>query len=128
LSPTNSSGSVGILTLLALFICLSILRWYVSRDDQDLAIWGLELFSRIVRGDGCADDLKREMVLGRFSVQLAAMGHGERSTKFLEDTARACRVFGILVDRVGFVKVAPAASTIWGLGSRFDLDLALHVA
>jgi hypothetical protein len=35
---SNSSGSVGVLALLALFICLSILRWYVSRDNQDLAI------------------------------------------------------------------------------------------
>jgi hypothetical protein len=38
------------------------------------------------------------------------------------------RVFGILVHRAGFVEVAPAASTIWGLGSKFDLDIALHVA
>jgi hypothetical protein len=41
-----------------LFICLSILRWYIHKDDQDLAIYGLELFSQIVRGDGCAGDLK----------------------------------------------------------------------
>jgi hypothetical protein len=32
------------------------------------------------------------------------------------------------MDRAGFIEVAPAASTILGLGSRFDLDLALHVA
>jgi hypothetical protein len=38
LLPTNSSGSIGVLALLALFICLSILRWYICRDDQDLAI------------------------------------------------------------------------------------------
>jgi hypothetical protein len=37
LSP-DSSGGVGVLTLLALFICLSILWWYVCRNDQDLAI------------------------------------------------------------------------------------------
>jgi hypothetical protein len=35
---TNSSGSVGVLALLALFICFSVLRWYIRRDDQDLAI------------------------------------------------------------------------------------------
>jgi hypothetical protein len=61
-------------------------------------------------------------------VYLAAMGRSERSTKLLEGTALARRVFGILVDRAGFVEVAPAASTSWGLGSRFDLDLVLHVA
>jgi hypothetical protein len=38
LLPTNSSGSVGVLAFLALFICLSILRWYIYRDNQDLAI------------------------------------------------------------------------------------------
>jgi hypothetical protein len=42
--------------------------------------------------------------------------------------ALACCVFRILVDRVGFVKVVPAASTILCTGSRFDLDLVLHVA
>jgi hypothetical protein len=56
------------------------------------------------------------------------MGRSERSTKLLEDTALARLVFGILVDRAGFIEVAPASSTIWGLGSRFNLDLALHVA
>jgi hypothetical protein len=56
------------------------------------------------------------------------MGRSERLMKLLEDMALACRVFRILVDRAGFVEVAPAASTIWGLGFIFDLDLALHVA
>jgi hypothetical protein len=56
------------------------------------------------------------------------MGRSERSTKLLEDTALASRVFGILMDRAGFVEVTLAASTILGLGSRFNLDLALHVA
>jgi hypothetical protein len=44
-----------------------------------------------------------------------------------EDMALARHVFRILVDRAGFVAVIPAASTIMGLGSRFDLDLVLHV-
>jgi hypothetical protein len=35
---TNSSGGVGVLSLMALFVCFSILRWYIHRDDQDLAI------------------------------------------------------------------------------------------
>jgi hypothetical protein len=56
------------------------------------------------------------------------MGRGKRSSKLLDDTALASRVLGILVDRVGFVEVTPAVSMIWCLGSRFDLDLALHVA
>jgi hypothetical protein len=73
-------------------------------------------------------NLDRKAVRGRLSVQLAAMGRSERSTKILEDTALARRVFGILVDRAGFVEVAPAASTILCLGFRFDLNLALHVA
>jgi hypothetical protein len=73
-------------------------------------------------------DLEHKAVRGRLSVQLAAIGRSERSTKLLEDTALARRVFGILVDRAGFIEVTHAASTILGLGSRFDLDLALHVA
>jgi hypothetical protein len=56
------------------------------------------------------------------------MSRGKRSTKLLEEAALARRVFRILVDRVGFVEVAPAASTVLCLGSRFDLDLVLHVA
>jgi hypothetical protein len=32
------------------------------------------------------------------------------------------------VDGTRVVKVTHAVSTIWCLGSRFDLDLALHVA
>jgi hypothetical protein len=31
-------GSIGIFTLLTLLICFSVLRWYIRRDDQDLAI------------------------------------------------------------------------------------------
>jgi hypothetical protein len=56
------------------------------------------------------------------------MGSSERLTKLLEDTAVARCVFGILVDRAGFVEVTLAASTIMGLRSRFDLNLVLHVA
>jgi hypothetical protein len=55
------------------------------------------------------------------------MSCGERSKKILEDTALACCVFRILVDRGGLVEVVPAASTILCAGSRFNLDLALHV-
>jgi hypothetical protein len=73
-------------------------------------------------------DLECEVIRGCLSVQLAAMSRSKRSTDLLEDTALARRVFRILVDRAGFVEVTPAASTILGLGSRFDLDLALHVA
>jgi hypothetical protein len=61
-------------------------------------------------------------------VQPAAVGHSERSTKLLEDTTRVCSVFGLLVDRAGFIEVIPAAFTILRVESRFDLDLAFHVA
>jgi hypothetical protein len=67
------------------------------------------------------------MVRRRLSVHLVMIGYSERSSKLLEDTALVSRVFGILVDGAGFVEVTPATSTILGLGSRFDLDLVLHV-
>jgi hypothetical protein len=40
----------------------------------------------------------------------------------------ACGVLGVLVDRTGLVKVIRVAPTILRVESRFDLDLALHVA
>jgi hypothetical protein len=58
----DSSGSVSVFTLLTLRVCFSILRWYICRDDQDLKIQSLELFSQIVRGDCCMGDLEREAV------------------------------------------------------------------
>jgi hypothetical protein len=61
-------------------------------------------------------------------VQPAAVGRGKRSAKLLEDTTLACGVLGVLVDRTGLVEVIPAASTILMVESRFNLDLALHVA
>jgi hypothetical protein len=64
-------------------------------------------------------------------MSLGSVGGNEpskRSMKLLEDMTLAHPMFRILVDRVGFVEVTPAASTILGLGSSFDLDLALHVA
>jgi hypothetical protein len=64
---SDGSGSVGILTFLALFICFSILRWYIRRDDQDL-VMSLELLFRIIRGDGCVGDLKREVIQRSLSV------------------------------------------------------------
>jgi hypothetical protein len=38
LLSSNSSGSVGVFSLLTLRVCLSVLRWYICKDDQDLAI------------------------------------------------------------------------------------------
>jgi hypothetical protein len=38
LLSSNDSGSVGVFSLLTLRICLSVLRWYICKDDQDLAI------------------------------------------------------------------------------------------
>jgi hypothetical protein len=54
------------------------------------------------------------------------VSRSERSAKLLENTTLTRSVFGLLNDRAGFVEVIPAASTILGLGSRFNLDLALH--
>jgi hypothetical protein len=56
------------------------------------------------------------------------MSRRERSSKLLEDTTMARHVFGLLMDRVGFIEVIPAASMILDIESRFDLDIALHVA
>jgi hypothetical protein len=61
-------------------------------------------------------------------VQPAAVGHSKGSPKLLEDTTLACGVFGLLVDRIGFIEVIPAASTILRVESKFDLDLVFHVA
>jgi hypothetical protein len=57
-----------------------------------------------------------------------AVSRGERSMKLFEDTALACDVLGLLMNRAGFVEVILAASMILGLGPRFNLDLALHEA
>jgi hypothetical protein len=38
LLPSDSSGGVGVFTLLTLYVCFSVLRWYICRDNQDLAI------------------------------------------------------------------------------------------
>jgi hypothetical protein len=100
----DSSGSIGIFKLLSLLVCFSILWWHIRRDDQDLAIWGLELFSRIVRGDCCMGDLERKAVRRRLLVHSTAVSNGEGSTK-------------LLVNRAWFVEVIPAVSTILGLGS-----------
>jgi hypothetical protein len=56
------------------------------------------------------------------------MRYSKRSTKLLEDTALACGVLGVFVDRAGLIEVIPAASTILMAESRFDVGLALHVA
>jgi hypothetical protein len=72
-------------------------------------------------------DLERKAVWRRLLVEPTAVSRGKRSMKVLEDTALH-GVFGLLMDRAGFIEMTPAASTILGLGSRFDLDLAFHVA
>jgi hypothetical protein len=71
---------------------------------------------------------ERKALWGRLPVHLAARSRSKRSSKLLEDAALARHVFGILVDGARVVKMTPTVLTIWGLGSRFDLDLALHVA
>jgi hypothetical protein len=73
-------------------------------------------------------DLERKAVQRRLLVHPTTVSRGERSAKLLEDMALACGVLGLLMNREEFIEVIPAASTILGLGSRFNLDLALHVA
>jgi hypothetical protein len=73
-------------------------------------------------------DLERKVVQRRLLIQPAAMGRSKRSTKLLEDTTLACGVFGLLMDRGGFIEVIPTTSTVLRVGSRFDLDLVFHVA
>jgi hypothetical protein len=72
--------------------------------------------------------MERKAVWRRLLVHPTVVSRGERSAKLLKDTALACSVLGLLMDRAGFVEVIPAASTILGLGSRFNLDLVLHEA
>jgi hypothetical protein len=52
----------------------------------------------------------------------------ERSKKLFEHTTLVSRVFGVLVDRERVIDMTSADSTMYDLGSRFDLDLILHVA
>jgi hypothetical protein len=61
-------------------------------------------------------------------VQPAVVGRSKGSSKLLEDTTLACGVFGLLMDRAGFIEVIHVASTILRVESRFDLDLAFHIA
>jgi hypothetical protein len=56
------------------------------------------------------------------------MSHGKRSAKLLEDTALACGVLGVFVDRAWLIEVIPAAFTILMAESRFDLGVVVHVA
>jgi hypothetical protein len=73
-------------------------------------------------------DLERKAVQRRLLVQLATVGCSKGSAKLLDDATLVCSVFGLLVDRAGFIEVIPAVSTILRIESRFDLDLAFHVA
>jgi hypothetical protein len=73
-------------------------------------------------------DMERKAIRRRLLVQPAAVGRSKRSAKLLEDSTLACGVTGLLVDRVGFVEVTLAASTILRVESRFNLDLIFHVA
>jgi hypothetical protein len=104
------------------------LRWYICRDVQDVTIQSLELFFRIVQGDFCVGDLECKEDRRRLLVPLSAVSHDDGSAKLFEDTALACGVLGVLVDRTGLVEVTLVASTILMVESSFNLDLALHVA
>jgi hypothetical protein len=128
LLTTHSSCGISIFSLLALLICLTSLRRYVGRDHEDLLIRDLEHVTQVVGRDGHTSDLERDIVRGRLTVDLAVMSHDEMLMKLLEHTALASRVFGVLVDGARVVKITSIVSTMWDLGSRFDLDLVLHVA
>jgi hypothetical protein len=125
---TRSTCGVSIFALNTLLIYLARLRRYICGDHQDLSVWDLKHLTRIIGGDGHTSNLKREVVRRRLTVGLEAMSREKRSSELLEHTALASRVFGVLVDRARVIVVTPAVSTVWSLGSRFDLDLALHVA
>jgi hypothetical protein len=84
-----------------LFLCFSGLGRYICGDHQDLAVWDLKYFYRIVRRDGRTGYLNREAVRRWLTIDLAMMGCEERSTKLLEHTALASCVFGILMDGQG---------------------------
>jgi hypothetical protein len=62
LLSSDSSGGVGVFTLLTLRVCFSALRWYICRDDQDLTIQSVEFISRIVQGDRCVGYLESKAV------------------------------------------------------------------
>jgi hypothetical protein len=53
-------------------------------------------------------NLERKVIQKYVLVQLAAISCHKSSAKLLEDTALAHRVFGLLVDRLGFIEVIPA--------------------
>jgi hypothetical protein len=65
-------------------------------------------------------DLERKAVRRRLLVQPVVVGCSKRSAELIEDTTLASGVFGLLVDRAGFVEVISAASTILSHESRFD--------
>jgi hypothetical protein len=109
-------------------MCLTSLRRYVGEDHKDLSLRDFEHFTRIVGRYGRSGDLKCEAIRGWLAVDLVAMSHDERSVKLLEHTALVSRVFGVLVDWARVVEMTSAVSTMWDIGSRFDLDLVLHVA
>jgi hypothetical protein len=113
---------------LELFICLASLSGYDSGDHEDLSILDLEHATRIVGRDGRTSDLEHEVIQGRLTVDMSVMRHYERLTKLHEHTTLTSRVFGVLRDRARVIKMTFADSTKWDHGSRFDLDLILHVA
>jgi hypothetical protein len=62
LLTTHSSCGISIFSLLALLICLTILRRYVDGDHEDLSVWDLEHVTRVVGRDGRTSNLEREAV------------------------------------------------------------------
>jgi hypothetical protein len=58
------SRSVGVLPLLALFICLASLRRYIIRDHENLAFWHFRHVAMIVVGDDGVCNLEHATVWG----------------------------------------------------------------
>jgi hypothetical protein len=114
--------------LYAPLVRLTTLMGYVGGDHADHLLQDIEHFPWIIERGGRLGDLKCEAVQRRLMVDLVAMSRDERSTKLLEHTAMECRVSGVLMERSRVVEMTFAVSTMWDLGSRFDLDPVLHVA
>jgi hypothetical protein len=95
-----------------LLFCFSRLGRHVCGDHQNLVVWDLKHFTCIVQGNGRTGDLKCEEVRRRLTVDLAEMSHEERSSKLLEYTALASRVFRFLMVWTRVVEVTPVAPAV----------------
>jgi hypothetical protein len=68
---------------LALLIHLADLRGYIGRDQEDLSIRDLKHVTRVVEGDDRTDNLEREALRGRHTVDVAVMSWMKGRRSFL---------------------------------------------